>query len=207
MTCVQPQSRAKKTDATEARRRSRDKCRRRMLKQAKRSMWREIWPQVCRFATWCAVMFRRLTTTSNKLLLTSAHALVAPELLSGLTEPDELATALSCQFALDIWTIMPQEAPSVDEESLAGRRRGSAFGNRPLTEPVSIFHGQLPMTLHAPRAGELGRPVSLAGPRLQHRWACLCMDVLSQFLHFLGVSDNAKEAYVKVSGQLALLEA
>ena len=42
--------------------------------------------------------------TSNKLLLSWA-----PVLLSGLTELDELATALSCRFALDIWTIMQQE--------------------------------------------------------------------------------------------------
>ena len=48
--------------------------------------------------------------TSNKLLLSCAHALVAPVLLCGLTELDELATALSCWFALDIWTIMQQEA-------------------------------------------------------------------------------------------------
>ena len=58
--------------------------------------------------------------TSNSLLLACAHALVAPALLSVLTEPDELSVAVSCRFALDIWTVMQHEDPSADQEPVAG---------------------------------------------------------------------------------------
>ena len=44
--------------------------------------------------------------------------MVAPVLLSSLTELDELATSVTCWCALDIWTIMQQEALSADQESL-----------------------------------------------------------------------------------------
>ena len=70
-------------------------------------MWR-----VCCLALWVLEHDK-----SNTLLSPCAHALVALVLLSGLTEPDELATALSCSFVLDIRTIMQHEASIAEQES------------------------------------------------------------------------------------------
>ena len=38
-------------------------------------------------------------------------------------------------------------------------------------------------------------------------WTCFSIDMLGQFLHFLGVIVPAEETNVKASGQLSLLEA
>ena len=57
--------------------------------------------------------------TSNCLLSACAPALGAPALLSGLTEPDELAVALWCRFAFDMWTTMQQVDLPADQESTA----------------------------------------------------------------------------------------
>ena len=47
--------------------------------------------------------------TSNTLLLLCADALVAPALLADFSEVDELMVALSCRFALDIFTNAQQD--------------------------------------------------------------------------------------------------
>ena len=43
--------------------------------------------------------------TSNSLLLLSADVFIAPFLLSGLCDVDELTVALVCSFALDLFTV------------------------------------------------------------------------------------------------------
>ena len=55
--------------------------------------------------------------TSNALLLLCAHALVAPVLLSGMTEADELVVALTCLFALDVFTIIQQDYSAAAQDS------------------------------------------------------------------------------------------
>ena len=50
-------------------------------------------------------------STSNTLLLLFADAFVAPALLVDFSEVDELTVALSCHFALDIFTIAQQDRP------------------------------------------------------------------------------------------------
>ena len=55
--------------------------------------------------------------TDNMLLLLFAHAFIAPALLVGLSEVDELNMALGCSFALDIFTIAQQDRPSPEPAS------------------------------------------------------------------------------------------
>ena len=43
--------------------------------------------------------------TDNTLLLLVADALIAPVLLSGLSDVDELMVALGCRFALDLFSV------------------------------------------------------------------------------------------------------
>ena len=82
--------------AAEARRRSRDMRRRRTRRHAKRCL-------LCAAASPRAC-FEDTTSddddhlTGNSFLLLCAHALVAPVLLSGLLEVDELLVALMCRF-------------------------------------------------------------------------------------------------------------
>ena len=52
--------------------------------------------------------------TNNTLLLLFADAYIAPALLAGLSEVDELMIALGCRFALDIFTIAQQDRPPLD---------------------------------------------------------------------------------------------
>ena len=56
--------------------------------------------------------------TDNTLLLLFADACIAPALLAGLSDVDELCIALGCIFALDIFTIAQQNRPSPDLEPL-----------------------------------------------------------------------------------------
>ena len=49
--------------------------------------------------------------TDNDALLRFGHAIVAPVLLSRLSAHDELSLALTCRFALDIFTIIQQDYP------------------------------------------------------------------------------------------------
>ena len=49
--------------------------------------------------------------TDNDALLLFGHAVVAPHLLSKLSALDELALALTCRFALDIFTVIQQDCP------------------------------------------------------------------------------------------------
>ena len=49
--------------------------------------------------------------TSNSLLLLCADAIIAPVLLSGLSDVDELMVALGCRFALDVFAVAQQDAP------------------------------------------------------------------------------------------------
>ena len=51
-------------------------------------------------------------------LLLFADALVAPALLADLRELDELMVALSCRFALDIFTIAQQDRPDPEPDHL-----------------------------------------------------------------------------------------
>ena len=87
-------------------------------KKAKRSMWR-----VPLVAMWGCYDVPSSDddehNMGNPLLQLCAHALVAPSLLSGFVELDDLWVALSCRFPLDVWTIMQQDYPSADQESSA----------------------------------------------------------------------------------------
>ena len=54
--------------------------------------------------------------TSNAFLVLRADALVAPVLLSGFTDVDELMVALGCRFALDVFTSALQDRPLADPD-------------------------------------------------------------------------------------------
>ena len=55
----------------------------------------------------------------NALLLLFADADIAPVLLSGLSDVDELMVARGCRFALDVFTIAQQDRPLPDPVPLA----------------------------------------------------------------------------------------
>ena len=55
--------------------------------------------------------------TDNDALLLFGHAIVAPVLLSRLSALDELFLALTCRFALDIFTIIQQDQTEAFEEN------------------------------------------------------------------------------------------
>ena len=55
--------------------------------------------------------------TDNSALLLFGHALVAPVLLSGLSVTHELLVSLTCRFALEILTIIPQDYSVAAEEA------------------------------------------------------------------------------------------
>ena len=55
--------------------------------------------------------------TDNDALLLFGHALVAPVLLSRLSAIDELSLALTCRFALDIFTTNQHNYPDAFEEN------------------------------------------------------------------------------------------
>ena len=48
-----------------------------------------------------------------------ADAYIAPVLLAGLSDVDELMVALGCRFALDIFTTAQQDRPLLDPSPLA----------------------------------------------------------------------------------------
>ena len=54
--------------------------------------------------------------TDNDALLLFGHAVVAPMLLSCLSSLDELSLAVTCQFALDIFTIIQQDYPEASDD-------------------------------------------------------------------------------------------
>ena len=54
------------------------------------------------------------STTPTTLCYSFADAYIAPALHAGLSEVDELKTALGCRFAMDIFTIAQQDRPSPD---------------------------------------------------------------------------------------------
>ena len=54
--------------------------------------------------------------TDNALLLLFADAYIAPALLAGLFDVDELYIAFGCRVALDILTIAQQDRHSPDPE-------------------------------------------------------------------------------------------
>ena len=54
--------------------------------------------------------------TDNEALFLFGHAIVAPVLLSRLSALNELSLALTCPFALDIFTIIQQDHPEAFEE-------------------------------------------------------------------------------------------
>ena len=56
--------------------------------------------------------------TDSNFLLLFADVGITPTLLEGLTEVDVLHIALSCRFALDIFTISQQHSPTRDHEPL-----------------------------------------------------------------------------------------
>ena len=56
--------------------------------------------------------------TDNNFLLLFADVGITPTLLEGLTEVDVLHIALSCRFALDIFTISQQHSPTSDHVPL-----------------------------------------------------------------------------------------
>ena len=57
--------------------------------------------------------------TSNTLLLLCADAFIAPALFVGLSYVDELMVALSCRFALEIFTVAQQDRPFHEPDLLA----------------------------------------------------------------------------------------
>ena len=65
--------------------------------------------------------------TSNSLLLLCAYALIAPVLLSGLSEANELGFALGCRFALDVFTIQ-QDYPCCRSGFYADRPLAGGIG-------------------------------------------------------------------------------
>ena len=103
--------RRRASGAAEARQR-RDKYRRRVRRHTKRSMWREIWGQApARRSMWACC-----TNTDNDALLLLGHAIVPPVLLSRLSAPDELSLALTCRFALDIFTMIQEDHPEASDD-------------------------------------------------------------------------------------------
>ena len=87
----------------------------------KRSMWRES----CCHDLACLAMWPCCAYSSsdddehnadNEALLLFGHAIVAPVLLSCLSAVDELSFALTCRFALDIFTIFQLDYPEAFEE-------------------------------------------------------------------------------------------
>ena len=54
--------------------------------------------------------------TDNDALLLFGHAVVAPHLLPHLSALDEVALALTCRFALDIFTIIQQDFPETSDD-------------------------------------------------------------------------------------------
>ena len=69
-------------------------------------------------------------STSNTLLLLFADAFVAPALLADFSEVDELTVALSCRFALDIFTIAQQDRPRPPWMRPVVLRHGLAWASR-----------------------------------------------------------------------------
>ena len=55
--------------------------------------------------------------TDNAALLLCGHDLVAPALLSRLSAIGELSLALTCWFALDIFTLIQQDYPDAFKEN------------------------------------------------------------------------------------------
>ena len=75
-----------------------------------------------------------------------AHAFGCASAAFGLyAEFDERAIALSCGFALGIWTIMQQDTPSVGQKSLQDDDEEEPAP----AQHVALLHGQPPMILHA----------------------------------------------------------
>ena len=139
-----PAARQNPSDAAEARRRSRDKRRRFTRKQAKLFMWREIKPQARRDDT--SSDDHEHNTSNLLLLLLCAHALVAPALLSGFAELDELSVAQQC-CALDICTIMQQDYYSADQESSV---RSGSLVSMSLDSPCELVRPQAPARVDVP---------------------------------------------------------
>ena len=54
--------------------------------------------------------------TDNTLLLVFADTYIAPALLAGLSDVDQLHKALGCRVALDIFTIAQQDRPSPEPD-------------------------------------------------------------------------------------------
>ena len=65
--------------------------------------------------------------TDSNFLLLFADVDITPTLLEGLTEVDVLHIALSCRFALDIFTISQQHSPTPDHEPLPHDPEFSTF--------------------------------------------------------------------------------
>ena len=63
--------------------------------------------------------------TSNALLLLCGDALIAPVLLAGLSDVDELKVALGCRFAPDVFTIAQDH--SLADQALVICDLGRAF--------------------------------------------------------------------------------
>ena len=117
-------SQRRASGAAEARQRRRDKHRRRVRRHSKRSMWREILcqgPARCAMWTCCADSSSDDDdhNTSNTLLHLRADTFIPPALFAGLSDVDELMVALSCRFALDIFTFAQQDRPFPEPDLLA----------------------------------------------------------------------------------------
>ena len=137
--------------------------RRRMRKQAKRSTWREIWPEAHgRFAMWrCCDDASSDDDVHNTSNPQSAHGLVAPALPSGLTELDELSFALASRLALDVFTSIHQDCPPADQESVQSLDLLSLDAPRELVAPGAGTGGRAQATARSvPAVPPHGRPSS-----------------------------------------------
>ena len=139
-----------------ARRRKRDKHRRRNRRHSKFSMWRGVQRQdLACLALWACCADSSSDDdehNTHTLLLLFADAFTAPALLSHLLELDELMVALSCWFAVDIFTVaqyLPLPAPDLPGSRPRARFLGCESRPRQYSQPsarVDAHPRRLPLT-------------------------------------------------------------
>ena len=81
-------------------------------------MWREIQRQVLALSAMWACCGDTSPDDDDAFLLLCADAPIAPVLLAGLTDVDELMVVLGCRFALDVFTVAQQDYAPAHQDSL-----------------------------------------------------------------------------------------